>query len=150
MVKNKVEYNKVFEYDFGGQVQFGKLPEEKLYDLFKDGRIASHFLEQYVPLWFPDLVFVDKKGYDHEDSVGHKYDLKGFTIRGASYVPSKMLGAGRKVNLVEVEKHAKYISYIFSDITNFPKVRIVFKTGKEMLKQFPNGKIKANEINELF
>jgi len=150
MSKNKVVYDKVFEFDFTGQVQVGPLSEAALHKLFKDGRIASHFLEQCIPLWFSDLTFVDKKGYDHEDSTGHKYDLKGFTVRGASYVPSKMLGAGRKINLVEVENHAKYISYIFSDITNFPKVRIVFKTGKVMLKNFPSGKVKSNEIDKLF
>jgi hypothetical protein len=148
---HQVEFNKVFEFDFGGQVQFGDLPLEEVYELYKDGRVSSKFLEHYIPIWFPELKFVDQDGYDHIDANGVKYDLKGFTISsGAGYAPSNMVGAGRKINISEMHAHAKTINYIFSDITKFPEIRIIFKTGEDMVRDYPNGKIKPNQRDKLF
>lgn len=147
-----IDYNTIYEYDLTGKVQFGDMPTEKLHELFQDGRVASKFLENYIPIWFPELKFVDADGYDHVDvATGErKWDLKGFTKGGASYVPSSMLGAGRTINLQEAHEHANTIDYIFSDITQFPRIRIQFKLGTELVKNFPKGKIKPDQINELF
>ena len=143
--------NTVYEFDLTGKVQFGDMPAEYLYKLFRDGRVASKFLEHTVPTWFPDLEFVDQKGYDHvSKTTGRKYDLKGFTARGASYAPSNMLGAGRKIDESVLHEHAETIDYILSDITEFPKVRIVFKSGSDLVKTYPNGKIPFKEKKALF
>jgi len=147
----QVELNKTYEYDLTGKVQFGDMPVELLHRLFTDGRVASKFLEHTLPTWFEDLEFVDAKGYDHvSKTTGRKYDLKGFTPRGACYAPSEMLGKGRKIIETDVHAHAQTIDYVFSDITEFPKVRIVFKSGADMVEQFPNTKIKYNERSKLF
>ena len=143
--------NTVYEFDLTGKVQFGDMPAEYLYKLFRDGRVASKFLEHTIPEWFPDLEFVDQDGYDHISKItGRKYDLKGFTKGGASYAPSNMLGAGRKINEEKLHEHAETIDYILSDITEFPKVRIVFKSGSELVKKYPNGKISLKEKKALF
>jgi len=143
--------DKVYEFDLTNQVQFGNMPVEQLHKLFQDGRVASKFLEHTIPAWFPDLEFVDQDGYDHTSkSTGRKYDLKGFTKGGASYAPSNMLGAGRKINEEKLHEHAETIDYIFSDITEFPKVRIVFKLGSELVKTYPNGKIPFKAKSVLF
>jgi hypothetical protein len=148
-----VEYNlnEVYEFDLQGQVQFGAMPLDQLHKLFQDGRVASKFLEHTIPSWFPDLEFVDQDGYDHvSKKTGRKFDLKGFTKGGASYAPSNMLGAGRKINEAKLHEHAKTIDYILSDITEFPKVRIVFKTGTELVEKYPSGKISIKEKSALF
>ena len=143
--------NSVYEFDLTGKVQFGDMPTEQLYKLFRDGRVASKFLEYTMPTWFPDLTFVDKKGHDHISTLtGRKYDLKGFTKGGACYAPSNMLGAGRKINEEKLHEHAETIDYIFSDITGFPKVRIIFKSGSELVKKYPSGKIPFKEKSALF
>jgi hypothetical protein len=147
----EIELNKTYEFDLTGKVQFGDMPIELLYKLFTDGRVASKFLEHTLPAWFSDLEFVDAKGYDHVSrSTGRRYDLKGFTPRGACYAPSEMLGKGRKIIEADVHDHAQTIDYVFSDITEFPKVRIVFKSGKDLIEQFPSTKIKYNERSKLF
>ena len=141
----------VYEFDLTGKVKFGDMPEECLYQLFRDGRVASKFLEHTIPTWFPDLEFVDQKGYDHvSKTTSRKYDLKGFTKGGASYAPSNMLGAGRKIDEAVLHEHAETIDYILSDITEFPKVRIVFKSGSELVKNYPSGKIAVSEKQALF
>lgn len=146
-----VEYNKTYEFDLTGRVQFGDLPIELIHRLFTDGRVASKFLEHHLPVWFPELEFVDAQGYDHvRTSDGRRFDLKGFTPRGACYAPSEMLGKGRKITVDVVHAHAREIDYVFSDITEFPRVRIVFKQGTDMVTEFPTTKIKKTERAKLF
>jgi len=150
-MSQKIEYNKVFEFSLEGKVTFGDLQTDLLYLLFTDGRVASKFLENHLPLWFPEIKFVDANGYDHiRESDGRRFDLKGFTPRGACYAPSEMLGKGRQITVEKVHEHARTIDYIFSDITEFPKVRIVFKKGIDMIKDFPTTKIKKTEREKLF
>ena len=146
-----VIYDHTFEFDLTGKVSFGDLPMDLLHKLFTDGRVASKFLEHHLPLWFPELEFRDAQGYDHvRITDGRRFDLKGFTPRGACYAPSEMLGKGRNIIESKVHAHAREIDYIFSDITEFPTVRIVFKRGTEMVERFPNTKIKYNQRDELF
>lgn len=145
------ELNRVYTFDLTGKVQFGNMPLDQLHQLFQDGRVASKFLEHTIPTWFDDLVFEDGVGYDHvSKTTGRKYDLKGFTKGGASYAPSTMLGAGRKINEEVLHEHAESIDYILSDITEFPLVRIVFKSGSELVKNYPSGKIPRKAQKELF
>ena len=151
-IKMKIDYDTVYHFDFTNRVKFGGLDEETINELLQDGRVASKFLERYVPLWFPELKFVDATGYDHVDVATGKrrWDLKGFTKRGANYVPSNMLGAGRSINLQEAHDHANAIDYIFSDVVDFPKVKIRFKSGKDLVKEFPRGKIDFKYRQQLF
>lgn len=144
-------YDTIYHFDFTGKVQFGDLPINLVYELFRDGRVISKFLEHTVPVWFPDLNYVDEKGYDHvSKTTGIKFDLKGFTKGGASYAPSSMLGAGRKIDKKTLHEHAATISYIISDVTEFPKVRIIFKRGHELVEKYPSGKIPKDHKNILF
>lgn len=148
----KIDYDTIYIFDFSDRVTFGDLDRQTVYELFQDGRVASKFLEHYVPLWFPELKFVDATGYDHVDvATGNlKWDLKGFTKGGASYVPSNMLGAGRTINLQEAHDHANTIDYIFSDVVEFPQVKIRFKSGRELVNEFPRGKIDFKYRSQLF
>jgi len=147
----KFQYDTVYEFNFAGKVQFGDMPTQQLNELFQDGRVASKFLEHTIPTWFEDLTFVDAKGYDHVSKTNErKFDLKGFTKGGASYAPSTMLGAGRKINVQELHAHAREIDYILSDVTEFPRVRVVFKRGTDLVESYPSGKINKNQKEVLF
>ena len=146
----EIEFDETYDFDLRGKVQFGDLTEEEVYKEFQDGRLSSRLLEKQIPIWFPEITFVDQDGYDHIDKNDVKYDLKGFTKGGAGYAPSNMIGAGRKINVVEMHAHARTINYIFSDITEFPKVRVVFKRGDDIVRDYPNGKVKPNQREKLF
>jgi hypothetical protein len=148
---HQVEYNTTYEFDFTGKIQFGDMPVEQLHTLFQDGRVASKFLEHTIPTWFPELKFVDAHGYDHvRTHDGRRFDLKGFTKGGACYAPSTMLGAGREINIEVLHEHAHSIDYIISDVTEFPKVRVVFKKGTDLVRDYPKGKIKKSQRSQLF
>ena len=58
-----IVYNK--NYNFKINATFGDLPISVLEEVLKDGRLASHFLERQLEVWFPELTFVNAKGYDH-------------------------------------------------------------------------------------
>lgn len=130
------EYNKTYEKTI--DASFGDLPRETINAMFRDGRVASKFLENHLPIWFPELKFVDAKGYDHVNlKTGRKLDAKCFTKGGLTFAPSVMLGAGRKIDESAVHEHAETIDYIACDIVEFPKVRIRFVTGTYLIENYP-------------
>lgn len=126
--------NHIYKYDFTGTIQFGSLDAEFLYDMFKDGRFCCEPLSRHIESMFDDLTFVDKKGYDFIGQ-GRKIEKKQITNSGLKFCPSSMIGAGRKVNLNEVVSHIidNNLLYILADITEFPKVRVVFVEGEYLL-----------------
>jgi len=142
-----IELDKVYEFEC--PASFGTLSQELVYKLLTDGRRASGFLEQQLAKWFPDLTFEDGKGYDHVDTEGKQYDAKCFTKGGAKFCPSVMLGAGRSVDQNKLWEHANDMIYIFCDVVEFPKVRVIFKRGSDLTK-YTKGSIPFKDRNVLF
>lgn len=146
-----IEFDKTYHFDMPtDKFQFGDIDKEGLIALFRDGRIASYFFERQIPHWFPELTFVDQKGYDHVDGDGNKYDAKGFTKHGCKFMPSSQIGAGRKFDAESAHAHANEISYIIHDITEFPSVKLIFKTGSSLLMDFPKCSITYAKKGMLF
>ena len=131
-------------------ISFGDLNSSELSSMFTDGRLASHFLERQLTKWFPKLTFVDKRGHDHLDEDGNKYDQKCFTKGGLGFAPSHMGGKGRVFVQEEAHDHAKEITYICCDIVDFPLVKVRFAKGSELIKEFPKCKIPFKLRNEFF
>ena len=147
----KIELNKVYNKEIVG-FSFGELSREELIELFKDGRVNSKFLEKLVTKWFPELTNVDLKHYDHVDTEGNKFEQKGFTRFGCKFIPSSMIGKGRHKDLDElaegIEEHK--LTYIITDIVEFPTVKIKFIDGKKLLSEYPSGEIRPKQREELF
>ena len=131
-------------------ISFGSLTQEELAQMFTDGRLASHFLERQLTKWYPDLTFVDKKGYDHLDEQGNKYDQKCFTKGGLGFAPSHMGGKGRVFVQEEAHEHAKDITYICCDVVDFPTVRVKFAKGSDLIEDFPKCRIPFSKRQEFF
>lgn len=145
-----IEYEKTYNFHID-DIKFGELDKEALVEVFKDGRVASHFLERHLPIWFPSLVHVAGcKDHDHIDADGKKYDAKNFTRAGGlKFMPSNMLGTGRKYNYRECrEKIMKLdLRYIACDIVDFPQVRVKFFKGEDLLKRYPKGSVSKSNRN---
>lgn len=144
-----IELNKV--YTFECEASFGTLSQERVNKLFTDGRRASGFLELQLEEWFEGLSFVDGKGYDHTYKYmeGQLFDAKCFTRGGAKFCPSVMLGAGRSVDEDKLWEHAMEMIYIFCDVVDFPKVRVIFKKGSD-LTEYSKGSIPFGARDVLF
>jgi len=145
------KFNKVYHFDLTGAYAFGDLSEEVLTEVFKDGRVASHLLERQLTEWFPSLVHIGKcKDHDHVDTIGRKFDAKNFTKNGLKFMPSSMLGVGRKFDQKLFESKTKKMNYICCDIRNFPKIRVVFKRGSNLSKVYGNGVVPISSSERLF
>ena len=142
---NKTYFRKIKNYSFGD------LPIETLNEIFRDGRPSSFFLEPQLALWFPELTHI--KGcldHDHIDQRGQKYDDKNFTKRGMQFKPSNQIGTGRVFNFSAMCKKAGALIYIACDIVEFPKIRIIFKSGNDLVREYPTGKVSKTKREVLF
>ena len=145
-----IEFDVVFPFVIR-DVSFGTLSAPTICCLLKDGRVASHFVERQLVEWFDNLVFEDGKGYDYRcKETDELYDAKCFTKGGLNFSPSVMIGAGRKVDEEKLHKHAGSINYILCDIYEFPKLNVLFKRGKDLILDYPTGKIPFKKRNEIF
>lgn len=149
LIMTDIKYNHTYEFEV--EASFGNLPKETINEMFKDGRVASKFLENHLPIWFPDLKFVDAHGFDHvRISNERMLDAKCFTKSGLTYAPSNMLGGGRKIVNEVAHQHANEIDYIACDIIDFPSIKVRFVTGSDLVAKYPTCKIKPSQRNEFF
>ena len=131
-------------------ISFGDLEKDDIHDILKDGRLASHFLERQLEVWYPHLTFVDGRGHDHIDEDGNLYDQKCFTKGGLAFAQSNMIGKGRSINEEISTEHCKDITYICCDIIEFPMVRVRFVKGSDLMKDYPKFKIPPKDREVFF
>ena len=146
----KIELNKTYNFNIDS-VSFGSIPKVRIHEFFKDGRVASFFLEEQLPHWFPELTRIEgNKDHDHVDTLGRKYDAKNFTKGGLRFMPSNQMGAGRKFNALVAHDKANKLIYICCDIVEFPKVRVKFVKGSELIKEYPKCSVPKTKREVLF
>ena len=145
----KYELNKIFK-DTLENIAFANIPTDKLIKLFKDGRHASHILELWIEENFEGIKKIDVKNHDFIDGKGNYMEAKNFTKNGAKFMPSRMLGVGRKYIKEEADKVIKSNIYVITDINDMPTVRIKFVKGNDLLKKYPKAVIPFKKRDEFF
>jgi hypothetical protein len=146
----KIELDKTYDFKIDS-VSFGSISKARIHEFFKDGRVASFFLEEQLPHWFPELTRIEgNKDHDHVDTRGRKYDAKNFTKGGLKFMPSNQMGAGRKFNALVAHNKANKLIYICCDIIEFPKVRVKFIKGSELIKEYPKCSVPKSKREVLF
>ena len=149
IVPDSITFNQTTEHEIQN-VGFGDLPLDKVHEIFKDGRVFSHFIEHHISQKFP-LTHVDGcKDHDFVDNGGVKYDEKTFTKKGLKFMPSSMIGTGRKFDRTEFERKTKDTQFVVVSNAYFPRVLIRFMKGADMLQRFPNGTVPFNQHDEFF
>lgn len=132
---------------------FGNVPTATLDELFKDGRVISRFIEAEVAERFSGLRLAEStnaNGYDIVGRGGNKLEVKTFTKGGCKFVPSYMVGSGRKIDAEKARKEtvAKYLC--LADVTQFPYVSVVFKKFDDVWEDYPKGSISPKQREKLF
>jgi hypothetical protein len=146
----QIELNKTYFREIENY-SFGDLSIEALNEIFRDGRVASHLLEPQLVHWFPQLTHIKGcRDHDHTDGTGQKYDAKNFTKGGLKFKPSNMIGTGRTFNYQGMVDKAQHMIYIACDIIDFPQVRVIFKEGMDLVREYPDGEIKKSQREVLF
>lgn len=147
---NVIELNKTYNFEIEN-FSFGDIPREELIENFKDGRCCSWFMEPQITKWFPALTRIyGNKDHDHVDLDGVKYDAKNFTKNGLSFKPSSQKGAGRSFDEEIAHEKANSLIYICCDIVDFPRVRVRFVEGSELIKQYPKCEIAKGKRENFF
>ena len=136
-----IELNKTYDFEIKNY-SFGNLSIDELNKLFQDGRFAAPFLEIQLTKWFSELTHVPgNKGHDHVGKNGELYDAKNFTKNGLKFKPSNQLGQGRTFIAEIAHEKANKLIYICCDIVEFPKLRVKFVQGSELVKEYPKCEI---------
>ena len=105
------ELNKTYHKKFE-DVKFDNLDEVSLLKAFLNGSTISRFIELWLARNYDKLMDSDTVEYDLWDfEKKRKVEVKSFTKGGCNFMPSYMIGAGRKL---EEEKAFEYIidSYV--------------------------------------
>jgi hypothetical protein len=146
-----IQYNTTYVHTIE-DVRFGNLPQEAVVHMMKDGRLFSHFIERWLAINYPLTYITGCKTYDHTDlhDESIKYDQKTFTLRGCKFMPSNMIGEGRKFNQEVFEEKAKQLIYIIVSNVNFPEIKVRFVRGVDLIVDYPKGIIPSKDLVKFF
>ena len=134
------------------KISFGNLSSDVLLTLFKDGRIFSHFAEQFLAQDYNLTHVTGCKGHDLIDPDDHtiKYEQKTFTMNGCKFMPSNMIGQGRHFDKAVFDEKSKGLNYVIVSNVNFPELKIRFVKGIDLAEKYPTGEIKFSQHNSFF
>jgi hypothetical protein len=150
-MNNQIIFNKTFIYTLS-EFSFGNLPHAMIIEIFKDGRPFSHFIEKWLSFNFELHHIMGCKSYDFTDTNDEniKYDQKTFTSRGCKFMPSNMIGEGRKFDKEIFETKAQKLNYIIVSNVNFPEIKLKFVKGTDLIVDYPNGTIPSKDFVKFF
>lgn len=150
-MQTSILLNKTFQFTIKN-CTFGSLPESVVCQILKDGRAFSHFIEKWLEVEFPLTHIEGCKTYDFIDKFypDTKYDEKTFTKRGCCFKPSNMLGQGRTFDKEVFERKTKDLIFCIVSNLEFPKIKIKFIKGEDLLILYPNGKIPLKDHIKFF
>jgi hypothetical protein len=151
MIETNIKYNTTFIHIIA-ILGFGNLSQSAIINIYKDGRPFSHFIEPWLAINYPLIHVTGCKKYDHTDinDENIKYDQKTFTARGCKFMPSNMIGEGRKFDKDIFEEKAKKLIYIIVSNVNFPEIKIKFVKGIDLIIDYPDGKIPSKDLIKFF
>jgi hypothetical protein len=131
---------------------FGDLPRETLIKIYKDGRVASHFLEHMISRQDTLTHVGGCKDHDMIDptDTSIEYDEKTFTQGGCKFMPSSMIGTGRQFEEKAFLEKANKMIYVVASVVNFPEIKIRYVKGGELAKKYPKGIIPLKDHDEFF
>ena len=145
----KYELNKTYSFMLDN-ISFDNVPNNLLIELFKDGRHASHILELWIVNNFDNISKYNTKDHDFIYDKNNFMEAKNFTKNGAKFMPSRMLGVGRKYIEEEAHKVINSNIYVITDINDMPDIHIRFVKGSELLKEYPKAIIPFKKREEFF
>jgi hypothetical protein len=145
-----ITLNKTYNFTIQN-FSFGNLSKDEMIDVLVDGRFNSPFMERQLTKWFPQLKHITgNKDHDHVDGEGNLYDAKNFTKNGLKFKPSNQLGQGRSFNKEVAHEKANKLIYICCDIIDFPKVKVKFIDGGDLVKRYPLCEVPKSHRTVLF
>ncbi len=125
--KTTFNIDTIYLSDLSNSLQFGSIPIAVLYNIFKDGRLSGLLIEHLIESMFLNLTRLkqENSSLDFIDSKGGRYEVRVITKNGVKFIPSHMIGKGRKFNQEGFDEKLAQIDYfLLCDVNNFPKISI--------------------------
>lgn len=145
----KLQLQKIYTFDLRGQLRFGFLAEATLISVFKDGRASSGLLTAFILDAFAEDGWCeakcDQKGFDFRHPEQGLIEMKQLTNKGFCFAQSSDRGNGRKVDRSQLEEFilSNDLKYLVVSTVNFPVVSAVLRTGRDILRLFPQQNCKV-------
>jgi hypothetical protein len=118
------------------------IPADDLIEHHRDGRNSSTMLEKKLRSSFQlELADSSNDGYDLRDPKdGRMFELRSLTPSGLQFAPSSMIGSGRRFDRQRfLRKLERIAGYIVCDISEFPRIPIVFVSSETVRSWFLDG-----------
>jgi hypothetical protein len=146
-----VELNKTFHHTITNY-GFDNLSIALVNEIYRDGRVFSHFIEHWLTTTYPLVHISGCKDHDFIDPNNSEiiFDEKTFTKGGCKFMPSNMIGTGRTFNQSDFEEKANKLIYCIVSNIHFPEIKIRFIRGYILMKKYPKGIIHLKDHDELF
>ena len=144
------ELNKTYHKRFE-DVKFDNLDEVSLLKAFLNGSTISRFIELWLARNYDKLMDSDTVEYDLWDfEKKRKVEVKSFTKGGCNFMPSYMIGAGRKL---DEEKAYEYVDgkiFCIVNIKDYPNIWYKFVEGDKLNWDYPKYVIPSKDEKEFF
>lgn len=159
--KRSLDFNRVYQIDLTKRMQIGSIPENILYDIFRDGRAIGLIIEHLVQYEFSGLTRVcgdESSAFDlikTDFRIPVRIQCKTFKDDSCKLCPSKMLGKGRKFDLDGFNEYLEKIdSYLLVKNSDFPRLKILLLNKSSIVSYASinesGAAIKKTVLNELF
>ena len=149
----KFNVNNKYSFDLSEKITFGSIAKDSLYEIFRDGRITGLLAEYFIESEFSNMNRVrNNNSYlDLIDDKGKKFEVKCFTARGVSFLPSNQKGQGRKFNANDYRARLLNIDYfIVVNISQLPQVKILTFFSYFIVEQNIKSIGNAKKLEELY
>jgi len=146
----KLKFNVIYELDFSN-FTIPYCTKEQTQEICKNGSFMSHINER-IGANIYNIIHQQATGFDYplQEGIEKQLDQKTFTKKGLKFMPSYMIGKGRKFNKEQFDQHVLVTDYMITDITSFPMIRFVIRNGIELAKDFPRGSVGKSKIKKVF
>lgn len=146
----KLQFNVIYELNFS-TFHVPYCTKEQITNMCSNGSFMSH-INEAVAANIYNIIHQQGNGYDYplQEGIEKQLDQKTFSKKGLKFMPSYMIGKGRKFNKEEFDQHVLVTDYIITDITNFPMIRFVIRSGIELAKDFPKGSVSLSKVEKVF
>ena len=131
-------------------IAFDNLSCETLLTMFKDGRVCSRFMEEWIDRNTNLTRVSGNKYYDFTDKKDKKYQQKLFTKYGCKFIPSSHQGTGRSFDEESFSKYATSQHFIITGVRDFPLVQFKLVSGKSLKDSYPKGIIEPKQYDSFF
>lgn len=153
IVKNEpsIILNTVFTHKIDN-CRFGTLPKEKIFKIFDNELIFSHFINPWLAHFYA-LNYIPGYEYFSFTDKFHseiRYEQLTFTTRGCRFTKPSMFKPNEILDSSILKRQSGSLIYIIVENINFPNIKVKFISGADLFSKYPKGEIDYKQHKKIF